>query len=196
MWAVGCIFAELLTLKPLFQGQEVKANPNPFQVSCRCVQHFSWLFFLEANRLWVQLLDSNSDSLFCSLINLTRFSRSWVMCQHILFSVIFILFICYKWVMLLSQVIRRKRNGLCSWICHIGNKICNIFRDTSSQYLFHLFLHPKSSYFCFSKKWHVIYCATDSDDNALGSVVRLSSKSPAYDLLSKMLEYVLPFRTF
>ncbi|KAL4561381.1 hypothetical protein LXL04_033547 [Taraxacum kok-saghyz] len=31
MWAVGCIFAELLTLKPLFQGQEVKATPNPFQ---------------------------------------------------------------------------------------------------------------------------------------------------------------------
>lgn len=32
MWAVGCIFAELLTLKPLFQGAEVKATPNPFQV--------------------------------------------------------------------------------------------------------------------------------------------------------------------
>ncbi|XP_057971541.1 cyclin-dependent kinase E-1 isoform X1 [Malania oleifera] len=32
MWAVGCIFAELLTLKPLFQGQEVKAPPNPFQL--------------------------------------------------------------------------------------------------------------------------------------------------------------------
>lgn len=32
MWAVGCIFAELLTLKPLFQGVEVKATPNPFQV--------------------------------------------------------------------------------------------------------------------------------------------------------------------
>lgn len=32
MWAVGCIFAELLTLKPLFQGQEVKATPNPFQL--------------------------------------------------------------------------------------------------------------------------------------------------------------------
>lgn len=32
MWAVGCIFAELLTLKPLFQGQEVKGTPNPFQV--------------------------------------------------------------------------------------------------------------------------------------------------------------------
>ncbi|KAJ8441216.1 hypothetical protein Cgig2_024945 [Carnegiea gigantea] len=31
MWAVGCIFAELLTLKPLFQGAEVKATPNPFQ---------------------------------------------------------------------------------------------------------------------------------------------------------------------
>ncbi|KAJ7945137.1 Cyclin-dependent kinase [Quillaja saponaria] len=32
MWAVGCIFAELLTLKPLFQGAEVKATQNPFQV--------------------------------------------------------------------------------------------------------------------------------------------------------------------
>ncbi|KAG8383883.1 hypothetical protein BUALT_Bualt04G0060500 [Buddleja alternifolia] len=32
MWAVGCIFAELLTLKPLFQGQEVKGTPNPFQL--------------------------------------------------------------------------------------------------------------------------------------------------------------------
>ncbi|KAJ4773502.1 Protein kinase superfamily protein [Rhynchospora pubera] len=31
MWAVGCIFAELITLKPLFQGVEVKATPNPFQ---------------------------------------------------------------------------------------------------------------------------------------------------------------------
>ncbi|KAK4761001.1 hypothetical protein SAY87_005894 [Trapa incisa] len=31
MWAVGCIFAELITLKPLFQGQEVKATQNPFQ---------------------------------------------------------------------------------------------------------------------------------------------------------------------
>lgn len=32
MWAVGCIFAELITLKPLFQGVEVKASPNPFQL--------------------------------------------------------------------------------------------------------------------------------------------------------------------
>ncbi|GAB4835519.1 Cyclin-dependent kinase E-1 [Ancistrocladus abbreviatus] len=32
MWAVGCIFAELLTLKPLFQGAEVKATANPFQM--------------------------------------------------------------------------------------------------------------------------------------------------------------------
>ncbi|KAM7517976.1 hypothetical protein LguiB_016938 [Lonicera macranthoides] len=32
MWAVGCIFAELLTLKPLFQGQEVKATQHPFQL--------------------------------------------------------------------------------------------------------------------------------------------------------------------
>ncbi|XP_078428681.1 cyclin-dependent kinase E;1 isoform X1 [Wolffia australiana] len=32
IWAVGCIFAELLTLKPLFQGVEVKAAQNPFQL--------------------------------------------------------------------------------------------------------------------------------------------------------------------
>ncbi|KAF9670368.1 hypothetical protein SADUNF_Sadunf13G0061000 [Salix dunnii] len=32
MWAVGCIFAELLTLKPLFQGAEAKSAPNPFQL--------------------------------------------------------------------------------------------------------------------------------------------------------------------
>ncbi|XP_052622355.1 cyclin-dependent kinase E-1 [Lactuca sativa] len=32
MWAVGYIFAALMTLKPLFQGQEVKATPNPFQL--------------------------------------------------------------------------------------------------------------------------------------------------------------------
>ncbi|GBG93426.1 hypothetical protein CBR_g69736 [Chara braunii] len=31
MWAVGCIFAELLTLKPLFQGQEDKNISNPLQ---------------------------------------------------------------------------------------------------------------------------------------------------------------------
>ncbi|KAG0460822.1 hypothetical protein HPP92_021119 [Vanilla planifolia] len=31
IWAVGCIFAELLTLKPLFQGVEVKGTSNPFQ---------------------------------------------------------------------------------------------------------------------------------------------------------------------
>ncbi|KAB5524545.1 hypothetical protein DKX38_022294 [Salix brachista] len=32
MRAVGCIFAELLTLKPLFQGAEAKSTPNPFQL--------------------------------------------------------------------------------------------------------------------------------------------------------------------
>ncbi|KAJ6695274.1 CELL DIVISION PROTEIN KINASE [Salix koriyanagi] len=32
MWAVGCIFAALLTLKPLFQGAEAKSTPNPFQL--------------------------------------------------------------------------------------------------------------------------------------------------------------------
>lgn len=31
-WAMGCIFAELLTLKPLFQGAKVKVTPNPFQL--------------------------------------------------------------------------------------------------------------------------------------------------------------------
>eukprot|EP00899_Mesostigma_viride_P012901 jgi/Mesvir1/21611/Mv04037-RA.1 len=31
MWAVGCIMAELLTLKPLFQGNEDKSAGNPFQ---------------------------------------------------------------------------------------------------------------------------------------------------------------------
>lgn len=41
MWAVGCIFAELLTLKPLFQGAEVKATPNPFQVNCHLNLMFS-----------------------------------------------------------------------------------------------------------------------------------------------------------
>eukprot|EP00250_Pteridium_aquilinum_P010926 c19719_g1_i3 orf=927-1853(-) len=32
MWAVGCIFAELLTLKPLFQGIEDKSTHNPLQL--------------------------------------------------------------------------------------------------------------------------------------------------------------------
>lgn len=32
VWAVGCIFAELLTLKPLFQGVEDKGMHNPFQI--------------------------------------------------------------------------------------------------------------------------------------------------------------------
>jgi len=33
MWAVGCIFSELVTSKPLFEGKEAKAEPNsiPFQ---------------------------------------------------------------------------------------------------------------------------------------------------------------------
>ncbi len=33
IWALGCIFAELLITKPLFQGKEVKEenNQNPFQ---------------------------------------------------------------------------------------------------------------------------------------------------------------------
>lgn len=31
MWAVGCIFAEMLALKPLFQGIEDKSSPHAFQ---------------------------------------------------------------------------------------------------------------------------------------------------------------------
>ena len=31
MWATGCIFAELLTLRPLFPGNEVKSPSNAFQ---------------------------------------------------------------------------------------------------------------------------------------------------------------------
>eukprot|EP00898_Chlorokybus_atmophyticus_P009082 jgi/Chlat1/9175/Chrsp97S08449 len=31
VWAVGCIFAELITLKPLFQGNEEKSSGNAFQ---------------------------------------------------------------------------------------------------------------------------------------------------------------------
>ena len=30
-WAAGCIFAELMTLKPLFQGEEKKQPGNAFQ---------------------------------------------------------------------------------------------------------------------------------------------------------------------
>lgn len=31
LWAAGCIFAELLTLQPLFQGEDAKDGHNPFQ---------------------------------------------------------------------------------------------------------------------------------------------------------------------
>ncbi len=31
VWAAACIWAELLMLRPLFQGQERKAPGNPFQ---------------------------------------------------------------------------------------------------------------------------------------------------------------------
>ena len=31
VWAAGCIFAELCTLRPLFQGQERKSPGNAFQ---------------------------------------------------------------------------------------------------------------------------------------------------------------------
>ena len=31
VWAAGCIFAELMTLKPLFQGEEKKQPGNAFQ---------------------------------------------------------------------------------------------------------------------------------------------------------------------
>lgn len=37
-------------------------------------------------------------------------------------------------------------------------------------------------------------CAADSENPGLYSVVHLPPKSPAYDLLSKMLEYVVPFK--
>lgn len=46
MWAVGCIFAELLTLKPLFQGQEVKGTPNPFQVNIFVLSSIVFYAFL------------------------------------------------------------------------------------------------------------------------------------------------------
>ncbi|KAK3040829.1 hypothetical protein RJ639_029173 [Escallonia herrerae] len=32
IWAVGCIFAELLTLTPLFPGQDLQGRPTPFQI--------------------------------------------------------------------------------------------------------------------------------------------------------------------
>jgi cyclin-dependent kinase 8/11 len=31
IWAIGCIFGELITLKPLFQGEERKQPPTVFQ---------------------------------------------------------------------------------------------------------------------------------------------------------------------
>ena len=34
MWAIGCIFAELITTKPVFRGQQVEMthkDRNPFQ---------------------------------------------------------------------------------------------------------------------------------------------------------------------
>lgn len=90
MWAVGCIFAELLTLKPLFQGAEVKATPNPFQVECclwlYMVSKFSFLDCLSIFRMQfpkLYYLQTFCDPYnivfhFCSLINLTRYSRSQV----------------------------------------------------------------------------------------------------------------------
>lgn len=61
MWAVGCIFAELLTLKPLFQGQEVKATPNPFQVLKMTFKtRFDYLLLVEISRCIYHL---------CSLID-------------------------------------------------------------------------------------------------------------------------------
>ena len=71
MWAVGCIFAELLTLKPLFQGVEVKATPNPFQVkcgfffllyfffhTCKLETHERQFFFQSRNEVSIRLLTS------------------------------------------------------------------------------------------------------------------------------------------
>jgi len=57
MWAVGCIFAELLTLKPLFQGAEVKATPNPFQVLDAKLAAF-FILLLNVARDIVSFLDS------------------------------------------------------------------------------------------------------------------------------------------
>lgn len=102
MWAVGCIFAELLTLKPLFQGVEVKVAPNPFQVSNYiyythsagnrknlfyfetvatiklefCLDFFLFFTFNIPEVDTVVLSDVAIIS--CSLINLTRYLRSWV----------------------------------------------------------------------------------------------------------------------
>jgi hypothetical protein len=28
LWAIGCIFAELLSLRPIFKGEEAKMDPN------------------------------------------------------------------------------------------------------------------------------------------------------------------------
>lgn len=33
IWAIGCIFAELITLRPLFQGYECKSRASAFQAS-------------------------------------------------------------------------------------------------------------------------------------------------------------------
>ena len=33
VWAIGCIFGELISLKPLFQGDERKQPPNAFQIN-------------------------------------------------------------------------------------------------------------------------------------------------------------------
>lgn len=46
MWAVGTIFAELLTLRPIFKGEEAKMDPKtkaiPFQKD-QCIKIFDVL---------------------------------------------------------------------------------------------------------------------------------------------------------
>ncbi|KAL5188613.1 Cyclin-dependent kinase E-1 [Glycine soja] len=135
MWAMGCIFAELLTLKPLFQGAEVKATSNPFQLDqldkifkvlghCYCARpsHIRKVAFLSK---------SSALATRCATYTRTQIVRSF------------------------DTIVGDAANFhyLCDYTI-----IC---RD-------HLFLY---------------------DNAGLYNVVHLSPKSPAYDLLSKMLEY-------
>ncbi|KAJ8447738.1 hypothetical protein Cgig2_015101 [Carnegiea gigantea] len=128
MWAVGCIFAELLTLKPLFQGAEVKATPNPFQ-----------------------LLVTNTKLLLFVLIILCYFS---VINTSFTFSQLDQLDKIFK---VLGHPTPEKWSTLVN-LPHWQQDVQHI---QGHKY----------------------------DNTALYSVVHLSPKTPAYDLLSKMLEY-------
>lgn len=68
MWAVGCIFAELLTLKPLFQGAEVKAPPNPFQVQM-FVGTLYLLMFTALNQLYIFMILLLTREFYVSVIS-------------------------------------------------------------------------------------------------------------------------------